>query len=65
MDQRAAEYLPRDHGPVAIPVPASPQRRRVLSHPGPLEPKPVSGRAGLRQKVASRPPRSISDPRPR
>ncbi|WP_181446867.1 tyrosine-type recombinase/integrase [Streptomyces sp. NTH33] len=49
-------------GPVANPVPASPQRRRALSHLSPLEPKPVLGRARLRQKVASRPPRSIPDP---
>jgi integrase len=49
-------------GPVVNPVPASPQRRRALSHLSPLAPKPVLGRARLRQKVASRPPRSIPDP---
>ena len=49
-------------GPVANPVPASPQRRRALSHLSPLEPKPVLGRARLRQKVTGRPPRSIPDP---
>jgi integrase len=43
-------------------VPASPQRRRALSHLSPLEPKPVLGRARLRQKVTGRPPRSIPDP---
>jgi integrase len=48
-------------GPVVNPVPASPQRRRVLGHRSPLEPAPVLGRARLRQKVADRPPRSIPD----
>ncbi len=32
-------------GPVANPVPASPQRRRALSHLSPLAPKPVLGRS--------------------
>ncbi|MFD7537342.1 tyrosine-type recombinase/integrase [Streptomyces sp. NPDC059819] len=49
------------NGPVANPVPVSPQRRRALVHRSPLEPKPVLGRARLRQKVADRPPRSIPD----
>ena len=49
-------------GPVVNPVPVSPQRRRALGHLSPLEPKPVLGRARLRQKVTSRPPRSIPDP---
>ncbi|MGW3186201.1 tyrosine-type recombinase/integrase, partial [Kitasatospora sp. NPDC001119] len=49
-------------GPVLNPVPVAPQRRRALSHLSPLEPKPVLGRARLRQKVSSRPPRSIPDP---
>lgn len=49
------------NGPVANPVPVSPQRRRALAHRSPLEPKPVLGRARLRQKVADRPPRSIPD----
>ncbi|WP_344639728.1 site-specific integrase [Kitasatospora cystarginea] len=48
-------------GPVVNPVPASAQRRRALSHRSPLEPKPVLGRARLRQKVPDRPPRSIPD----
>nr|WP_234375427.1 site-specific integrase [Streptomyces sp. CB01373] len=48
-------------GPVANLVPVSPQRRRALAHRSPLEPKPVLGRARLRQKVPDRPPRSIPD----
>ncbi|WP_309116000.1 site-specific integrase [Saccharothrix sp.] len=48
-------------GPVVNPVPSSPQRRRALAHLSPLEPKPVVGRARLRQRVADRPPRSIPD----
>lgn len=48
-------------GPVVNPVPVSPQRRRALSHLSPLEPKPVVGRARLRQKVTDRSPRSIPD----
>ncbi|MEU7863927.1 site-specific integrase [Nonomuraea sp. NPDC049141] len=51
----------RGHGPVINPVPSSPQRRRALSHLSPLEPKPVVGRARLRQKVPDRPPRAIPD----
>lgn len=49
------------NGPVVNPVPVSPQRRRALAHRSPLEPKPVLGRARLRQKVPDRPPRSIPD----
>jgi len=49
-------------GPVANPVPSSPQRRRALVHRSPLEPKPVLGRARLRQRVPDRPPRAIPDP---
>ncbi|WP_325099936.1 hypothetical protein [Streptomyces sp. GMY02] len=49
------------NGPVTNPVPVSPQRRRALAHRSPLEPKPVLGRARLRQKVPDRPPRSIPD----
>ncbi|MFD7183251.1 tyrosine-type recombinase/integrase [Streptomyces sp. NPDC059904] len=49
------------NGPVTNPVPVSPQRRRALAHRSPLEPRPVLGRARLRQKVADRPPRSIPD----
>ncbi|MFD9025199.1 tyrosine-type recombinase/integrase [Streptomyces parvulus] len=49
------------NGPVANPVPVSPQRRRALAHCSPLETKPVLGRARLRQKVPDRSPRSIPD----
>jgi len=49
-------------GPVANPVPSSPQRRRALVHRSPLEPKPIVGRARLRQRVPDRPPRAIPDP---
>lgn len=49
------------NGPVVNPVPVSPQRRRALAHRSPLEPRPVVGRARLRQKVSDRPPRSIPD----
>jgi integrase len=48
-------------GPVTNPVPSSPQRRRALAHLSPLEPKPVVGRARLRQRVVQRPPRAIPD----
>uniref|UniRef100_UPI003F49643B tyrosine-type recombinase/integrase n=1 Tax=Amycolatopsis sp. CA-096443 TaxID=3239919 RepID=UPI003F49643B len=48
-------------GPVVNPVPSSPQRRRALAHMSPLEPKPVVGRARLRQRVVQRPPRAIPD----
>jgi integrase len=48
-------------GPVINPVPSSPQRRRALAHLSPLEPKPVVGRARLRQRVPDRPPRAIPD----
>ncbi|MGS2807786.1 tyrosine-type recombinase/integrase [Nocardia sp. MW-W600-9] len=48
-------------GPVINPVPSSPQRRRALAHLSPLEPKPVVGRARLRQRVPQRPPRAIPD----
>lgn len=50
-------------GPVVNPVPSSAERRRALSHLSPLEPKPVVGRARLRQKVPARPPRAIPDER--
>jgi hypothetical protein len=50
-------------GPVINPVPSSAERRRALSHLSPLEPKPVVGRARLRQKVPARPPRAIPDER--
>jgi integrase len=46
---------------VTNPVPSSPQRRRALAHLSPLEPKPVVGRARLRQRVVQRPPRAIPD----
>ncbi len=49
-------------GPAVNPVPSSPQRRRALVHRSPLEPKPVVGRARLRQRVPDRPPRAIPDP---
>ncbi|MCX5396867.1 tyrosine-type recombinase/integrase [Streptomyces sp. NBC_00102] len=49
------------NGPVVNPVPASAQRRRALGHLSPLEPKPILGRARLRQKVPGRPPRAIPD----
>jgi integrase len=48
-------------GPVVNPVPSSAQRRRALAHLSPLEPKPVVGRARLRQRVPDRPPRAIPD----
>ncbi|MFF7415790.1 tyrosine-type recombinase/integrase, partial [Streptomyces lydicus] len=48
-------------GPVFNPVPFSPKRRQAMSHLSPLEPKPILGRARLRQKVTDRPPRSIPD----
>lgn len=48
-------------GPVVNPVPESPQRRRALGHLSPLEPKPMVGRARLRQRVPDRPPRAIPD----
>jgi integrase len=48
-------------GPVVNPVPVSTRRHRAMSHLSPLEPRPVVGRARLRQKVVDRPPRSIPD----
>jgi integrase len=48
-------------GPVINPVPVSARRHRALSHLSPLEPRPIVGRARLRQKVVDRPPRSIPD----
>ncbi|MER7450408.1 integrase [Nocardia beijingensis] len=48
-------------GPVINPVPESAQRRHVLAHLSPLEPKPVVRRARLRQKVPVTQPRSIPD----
>jgi integrase len=48
-------------GPVLNPVPSSARRRRTLAHLSPLEPKPVLGRARLRQRLADRPPRAIPD----
>jgi integrase len=50
-------------GPVVNPVPVSAQRRRALSHLSPLEPRPATGRARLRQKISDRPPRAIPDER--
>ena len=50
-------------GPVVNPVPSSAERRRALAHLSPLEPKPAVGRARLRQKIDSRPPRAIPDER--
>jgi hypothetical protein len=48
-------------GPVANPVPSSPQQRRALAHRSPLETKPEVGRERLRQKMVDRPPRAIPD----
>ena len=50
-------------GPVVNPVPSSAERRRALAHLSPLERKPAVGRARLRQKIDSRPPRAIHDER--
>jgi len=49
-------------GPLMNPVPASPERRRLLAHRSPLEPQPQTKRAPLRQKIAEQPPRSLPDP---
>ncbi|MFJ4673876.1 hypothetical protein [Kitasatospora purpeofusca] len=47
-----AFHAQRGDGPVLNPVPVDPRRRRALGHISPLMPKPVLGRARLRQKVA-------------
>lgn len=49
------------HGPVVNPVPASPQRRRALSHRSPLEPRQRFRRGPYRQRAVQRAPRSIPD----
>jgi integrase len=48
-------------GPVANPVPASPDRRRALAHRSPIAPPPRFRRARYRQKGLSEVPRSIPD----
>lgn len=56
-----AFHLHFGRGPLVNPVPAAPDRRRLLAHRSPLEPKPKARRAPLRQKLADTPPRSIPD----
>jgi len=48
-------------GPVCNPVPASPQRRRALTHRSPIEPESVFRRARYRQKQPVQVPRSVPD----
>ena len=48
-------------GPLSNPVPASAQRRRVLSHRSPVEPMPAFRRGRYRQRGVSAVPRSIPD----
>ncbi len=52
----------RGRGPLSNPVPASAQRRRMLSHRSPLEPMPAFRRGRYRQRGVSAVPRSIPDP---
>ncbi|WP_406732185.1 tyrosine-type recombinase/integrase [Streptomyces sp. NBC_01794] len=49
-------------GPLVNPVPEAVERRMLLSHRSPIEPNRAVGRAPLRQKTASRLPRSIPEP---
>ena len=49
-------------GPVVNPVPAAGNRKKVLTHLGPVDqPQPLERRARLRQRVPQRQPRSIPD----
>ncbi|MEY9965936.1 integrase [Streptacidiphilus sp. MAP12-16] len=57
-----AFHLHFGRGPLVNPVPEAAERRMLLAHRSPLEPKAFVRRAPLRQKTADRVPRSIPDP---